>query len=133
MIVEGCAPRRAARRAIGSSRRLPTTDSRWASALCRGRAVAGRYASPSRVLRWPHRECVNAVADAPLLLVVEDAQSADEPSLGRLMFIGRRMREHRIGLVGGRRLPAVLYDARIRGCARPEGVAPPAAVPSPPA
>ena len=90
-------------------------------------AGAGHDESSYARLHGLYWLCANLAADAPLLVCVDDAQWADEPSLSFLGFLARRLEDLPVALVA-RHPPA--RRAGERGPARP-GHRPRHAAPAP--
>ena len=62
-------------------------------------AGAGHDESSYARLHGLYWLCANLAADAPLLVCVDDAQWADEPSLSFLGFLARRLEDLPVALV----------------------------------
>ena len=77
-------------------------------------AGAGQDESSYARLHGLYWLCANLAADAPLLVCVDDAQWADEPSLSFLGFLARRLEDLPVALVLGTRPRP---SRRARSCA----------------
>ena len=78
-------------------------------------AGAGHDESSYARLHGLYWLCANLAADAPLLVCVDDAQWADEPSLSFLGFLARRLEDLPVALVLGTRPRAEQESEVLRG------------------
>ena len=78
-------------------------------------AGAGQDESSYARLHGLYWLCANLAADGPLLVCVDDAQWADEPSLSFLGFLARRLEDLPVALVLGTRPRAEQESEVLRG------------------
>ena len=89
-------------------------------------AGAGHDESSYARLHGLYWLCANLAADAPLLVCVDDAQWADEPSLSFLGFLARRLEDLPVALVLGTRPRAEQESEVLRGLVTDPGTRAPA-------